>query len=58
MKVTNVTVGDIKELYEDGEYDMPFENFLEMFIEDDDFLVVDDLSCSQIRQEEVSEEEM
>ena len=53
-----VTVGDIKELYEDGEYDMPFEDFLKMFIEDEDFLVVDDLSCSQIRQEEVSEEEM
>lgn len=58
MKVTNVTVGDIKELYEDGDYDMPFEDFLQMFIEDEDFLVIDDLSCSQIRQEEVSEEEM
>ena len=58
MKVTKITVGDVKELYEDGEYDMPFENFLEMFIEDDDFEVINDLSCSQIRQEEVSEEDL
>lgn len=53
-----VTVGDIRELYEDGDYDMPFEDFLKMFIEDDDFEVINDLSCSQIRQEEVSEEDL
>ena len=60
-KPTMITIGDIKELYEDCEYSKygtSFEDFLDMYLEDDDFKVINDLSCSQIRKEELSEEDI